>query len=55
MSTLPVLSLKRRGSELANARRQVELLEQPSDLARFEDVLGEHKVSGVQALSLIHI
>ena len=49
MSTLPVLSLKRRGSELANARRQVELLEQPSDLARFEDVLGEHKVSGVQA------
>ena len=46
MSSLPVLSLKRRGSELANAKRQVELLEKPSDLERFEQVLN---------LSLIHI
>ena len=41
MSSLPVLSLKRRGSELANAKRQVELLEKPSDLERFEQVLNE--------------
>ena len=48
MSTLPVLSLKRRGSELANARRQVELLEGPSDLARFDSVLQEQ---GLQPLA----
>lgn len=49
MSNLPVLSLKRRGSELANARRQVELLEKPSELARFDAVMDEHNAGRVQA------
>ena len=44
MSSLPVVSLKHRGSELAIAQRQVELLEQPSDLARFDETLREHSV-----------
>ncbi len=49
MSSLPVLSLKRRGSELANAKRQVELLERPSELARFDDVLSAHQIPPLEA------
>lgn len=49
MSSLPVLSLKRRGSELANAKRQVELLERPSELARFDDVMKGHHVPQLEA------
>ena len=49
MSNLPVLSLKRRGSELANARRQVELLEKPSELAQFDAVLDERNIPQIQA------
>jgi radical SAM/Cys-rich protein len=49
MSSLPLISLKRRGSELANAQRQVELLEQPSELARFSEILQANEVPQLAA------
>jgi radical SAM/Cys-rich protein len=49
MTNLPVFSLKRRGSELANARRQVELLEQPSELATFDHKLRDQGLAPLAA------
>ena len=46
--TLPVLSLKRRGSELAAAKRQVEILAE-GPLPQFHETLAEHKLPVLQA------
>ena len=41
---LPVLSLKRRGAELANAQAQVKILEQPGSLPTFDEKLTEQEL-----------
>ena len=46
------LTLLRRHSELAQARRQVELLEADSNQARFDDLLTAHDLPRLQAESL---
>ena len=47
--SLPILSLKRRGAELANAREQVKVLEGPSDHPRFDDFLRSQGLSELKA------
>lgn len=42
LNSLPILTLKRRGSELAVADKQVQILERPSSLPRFGKVLTDH-------------
>ena len=42
LNSLPILTLKRRGSELAVAAKQVQILEQPSSLSRFGDVMTQN-------------
>lgn len=42
MNSLPILSLKRRGSELAIAAKQIQILEQPCSLPRFDEMLTEN-------------
>ncbi len=49
MNKLPILSLQRRGSELARAKRQVEILEGDSKLPRFGNVLDEHGLGKLTA------
>ena len=48
MTSLPVLTLKRRGSELAAAEKQVQILEAGSELPRFHDLLQNN---GMQELA----
>lgn len=47
--SLPVLSLKRRGAELANAKAQVKILEAPSDLPTFEAALATNELPSLVA------
>lgn len=46
---LPILSLKRRGADLADAREQVKVLEGPSALPRFDDFLRSQGLSEIVA------
>jgi radical SAM/Cys-rich protein len=41
LNSLPIVTLKRRGSELAVAANQVQILEQPCSLPRFDELLSE--------------
>lgn len=52
MNSLPILSLKRRGSELAAAEKQVQILEQNCSLARFDETLTENGIDRLQAESI---
>ncbi len=54
---LPILSLKRRGADLADAREQVKVLEGPSVHPRFDDFLqtrgiAELKADGIEILQI---
>jgi len=46
---LPILSLKRRGADLADSREQVKVLEGPSDHPRFDEVLHQHGLADLKA------
>lgn len=49
MTSLPVLTLKRRGSELAVAEKQLQILERSSELPRFPAVLQKHALAQLSA------
>ena len=46
---LPILTLNRRGADLADAKEQVKVLEGPSVHARFDDYLKEQGISEIKA------
>ena len=49
MSSLPVVSLKRRGSELAAAEKQLQILNQPNGLPRFQELLDQNELGLLRA------
>ncbi len=49
LSTLPVVSLKRRGADLSDPRKQLEILNQPNGLPRFEASLAAIGIDGLTA------
>ena len=49
LNSLPVISLKRRGSELAAAEKQLQILEQGDQLPRFHESLAQHQLGPLVA------